>query len=58
MFARAQNWSQRIVYGEALLAPRSTSNLEDDPLSSVSDCLFNIFSATLHVWAPCPVSET
>jgi len=24
-------------------------NLEDHPLSAVSDCLFNIFAATLHI---------
>ena len=35
-------------YGEELLAPRPTPTLEDLPLSSVRDCLFNIFTATLH----------
>jgi hypothetical protein len=37
-----------IFYGEGLLAPRPTPKLEDDPLSAVRDCLFNIFTATLH----------
>jgi hypothetical protein len=35
-----------IFYGEELLAPRSTPKLEDHPLSSVRDCLFNIFAVT------------
>jgi len=36
------------VHGEELLAPRPTPKLEDHPVSSVRDCLFNIFVATLH----------
>jgi len=36
-------------YGEELLAPRPASKLEEHTLSAVSDCLFNIFTATLHV---------
>jgi len=32
-----------------LLAPRSTSKLEDHPLSTIRDCL-HIFTATLHIW--------
>jgi hypothetical protein len=39
-----------IFYGEELLAPRPTPNLEDHPLSAVRDCLFNVFAATLHNW--------
>jgi hypothetical protein len=35
-----------IFYGEELLAPRPTPQLEDHPLSAVRDCLFNIFSAS------------
>jgi hypothetical protein len=34
---------------EELLAPRPTPKLEDHPLSAVCDCLFNIFTATLHI---------
>jgi hypothetical protein len=34
--------------GEELLAPRPTPKQEDQPLSAVRDCLFNIFAATLH----------
>jgi hypothetical protein len=34
-------------YGEVLSAPRPTPKLEDQPLSAVLDCLFNIFAATL-----------
>ena len=36
-------------YGEELLAPHPTSTLEDHTLSAVSDCLFNTFTATLHI---------
>jgi len=36
-------------YGEQLLAPRPTPELEDHPLSAVRDCLFNTFAATLHI---------
>ena len=36
-------------HGEELLAPRWTPKLEDDPLSAVRDCLFNLFAATLHI---------
>jgi hypothetical protein len=45
-----------IFYGEELLAPRPTPKLEGHPLSAVRDCLFNIFTATLHPQpedAPC-----
>jgi len=34
---------------EALLAPGPTPKLEDHPSSAVHDCLFNLFSATLHI---------
>ena len=34
------------------LAPRPIPKLEDDPLSAVRDCLFSIFSGTLHLWRP------
>jgi hypothetical protein len=36
-------------YGEELLAPQPTPMLGYHPLSAVSDCLFNIFAATLHI---------
>jgi hypothetical protein len=39
-------------YGEELLAPCPTPKLEDNPLSAVRDCSFNIFAATLHIWRP------
>jgi hypothetical protein len=32
-----------------LLAPCPTPKLEDHPLSTVRDCLFNILAATLHI---------
>jgi hypothetical protein len=41
-----------IFYGEELLAPRPTPKLEDHPLSTVRDCLFNVFAATLHIRRP------
>jgi len=37
-----------IFYGEVLLAPRPTPNLEENPSSTVRDCLFNTFAATIH----------
>ena len=36
-------------YGKESLAPRPTPKLEDHPLSALHDCLFNIFTATLHI---------
>ena len=36
-------------HSQQLLAPRSTTKLEDHSLSAVRDCLFNIFAATLHI---------
>jgi len=36
-------------YGEELLAPCSTSKLEDHPLSAAYDCFFNMFTATLQI---------
>ena len=38
-----------LFYWEGFLAPRPTPKLEDQPLSAVHDCLFNIFAATLHI---------
>ena len=38
---------KKVIYREGLLAPRSSSKLEDHP-STVRDCLFNVFAATLH----------
>jgi len=36
-------------YGEDLLAPRPTSNLDNHSFSAVRDYLFNILPATLHL---------
>jgi len=38
-------------YGE-LLAPRPSPRLENHPLLSVRDCLFNIFAATFRTRMP------
>ena len=38
--------------------PLPTPNLENHPFSAVGYCLFNIFSAMLHIWRPSPASET
>jgi hypothetical protein len=35
--------------GEELLAPRPTSKLEGHPLSTVRDCFFDIFAATVNI---------
>jgi hypothetical protein len=45
-----------LFYGEVLLAPRPKPKLEDQPLSAVCDCLFNVFAPTL--WRPSPPSTT
>jgi hypothetical protein len=45
-------------YGEESLVPRPTPDLEDRPLSTVRDCVINIFAATLHIWRPSPPSAT
>ena len=36
-------------YCEVFLAPRPPPKLEDNTLSAQCDCLFNIFTATLHI---------
>jgi hypothetical protein len=38
------------LYGEELSPPSPTPKLKDHPLSAVSDCLFNTFAVTLHMW--------
>jgi hypothetical protein len=45
-----------IFYGEELLAPRLTPKLEGHPLSAVCNCLFNIFTVSLHTWRASPPS--
>ena len=47
--------NKAIFYGEELSAPRPTPKLEDHPLSTVRDCLFNIFVATLHIGDRCSI---
>jgi hypothetical protein len=36
--------------GEEFLPPCSTPKLQDRPLLAVRDCLFGIFTASLHFW--------
>jgi len=36
-------------YGEELLEPHPTPKLEDHPLMAVSDYLFHIIAATIHI---------
>jgi hypothetical protein len=43
-----------VFYSEELLAHYPIPKLKDEPLSTLSDCLFNIFTATLHTWRPSP----
>jgi hypothetical protein len=45
-------------YSGGLLAPCPTPKLKGHPLSTICDCLFNIFAATLHIWRPSPPSAT
>jgi hypothetical protein len=42
-------YNKASFYGEELTALRQTPKLEDHPLSSLRYCLFNIFTATLHI---------
>jgi hypothetical protein len=44
-------------HGEELLASRPYTKLEDNPLSDVRDCLFNIFAATLQIGGHFPISN-
>lgn len=39
-----------IFYGKVILAPRQAINCEDHLFSTVRDCLFTIFVATIHIW--------
>ena len=39
-------------YSEDFLAHCPNPKLQDHPLSAVSNCLFNIFAATLYIWRP------
>jgi hypothetical protein len=41
-----------IFYCEELLTPLPTPKLEGHPLSAVRNCLFNIFTAALHIRRP------
>jgi hypothetical protein len=43
------NTQHAFFYVEGLLAPRPTPKLEDHLSSAVRDCLFNLFTATLHI---------
>jgi len=56
--ARSNIWLQAVFYGKDMLTLRSTPSLVDHPLSAALDCLFNIFSAILHIWRPCPPFDT
>jgi hypothetical protein len=38
-----------VIFYSELLAPRSTSKLEDNTLSAVRDCLFIILAATRNI---------
>jgi hypothetical protein len=46
-----------IFHGEESLAPRPTPDLEDHTLPVISDCLSNIFPATLHSWRTSPFAN-
>ena len=41
--------NKKWLYGEELLTPCPTPKLEDHPFLAVHDCLFNIFTAALHI---------
>jgi len=48
---RTKGWvhPEARFYGEELLAPRRTPKLKVHPLLAVRDCLFSVFSVTLHI---------
>jgi len=39
------------------LPPRPIPKQDDHPLSALSNCLFSIFAAALHIWRPFPPSK-
>jgi len=41
-----------MFYSEELLASLSPTKPDNPPLSAVSDCLFDMFAATLHLRRP------
>jgi len=41
--------SKLVLYGKELLGIRPITKLEDQPLSIVRDCLFNIFAASVQM---------
>jgi hypothetical protein len=41
-----------IFYSEELLALHPTPKMEDHPLPAACDCLFNVFTTTLHIRRP------
>jgi hypothetical protein len=47
-----------VLCGEKWLTPCPTPKLEDHPLSAGLDCLFNIFTATFHIWRLFTLSAT
>ncbi|XP_069670403.1 uncharacterized protein [Periplaneta americana] len=47
-----------LLDSDGLLALRPTPKLEYQPPSAVRNCSFNIFTATLHIWRPSPLSTT
>jgi hypothetical protein len=49
---------QAASYSEEFLAPCPTPKLEDHTLLVAHNCLFNIFTASLHIWRPSPPSAT
>jgi len=55
LFDCSANWS---FYGEELLAPRPTPTLEDHLLSTVRECLFNIYSQLPTILEAVPPSAT
>jgi hypothetical protein len=41
--------NKMFFYSEELLTPRPTPMLEDHPLSTIRECLFNIFATTFRI---------
>jgi hypothetical protein len=52
------NRIRRVLSRHNIKSVGPTPKLEDHPLSAVRDCLFNIFTASLHNWRVSPPSAT
>jgi len=50
--------NKQFIFTVKICSPLPNPELEDQSLSAVRDCLFNILVATLHIWRPSSSSVT